>query len=207
MIARSAWGVVEGGSMRQCTHAPRRWFVVLTFAILALLLLVISATPSRANRKIAIFPPGYWCGVGKAPAGEIVPTPVKGAIGRGILYFFLARGVGGLSGFGSSIFTVHVEKLTGQIVTVTTLQADGTFPDMVGKASEPVLKGSWEITGEVKVRQGNRTFAHPLAVQTRKWQGTLVVERATRNVVSGHWIVPKWKWTARKRQRGGICPG
>jgi hypothetical protein len=189
--------------MRQRPRAPGRWLVLAALTIVALV--VMPSATSRANRKIAIFPVGFWCGVGTAPAGEIVPTPVKGPIGKGILRFVLARGEGGMSGFGSAIFTVHIEKLNAQTVTVTTLKADGKFPDMVGKASEPVLVGSWQIAGEVKVIRGSKTFVHPLAMQSKKWQGTLVVEKATPYVVSGHWIVPKWKWTAKKRR--GMCPG
>lgn len=168
--------------------------------------LVLWPTAARSRSVAAAFPPGFWCGIGKAPTGEIVPTPVKGAIGRGILYFAIARGVE-IGGHGQAFFTAHVERLIGKSVSVSDLQADGDFDDAVGTATAPTLVGSWSIHGEVKVIQETRTFTHPLSVQAKNWKGALVVEKATRTLVSGHFIVPRWKWTARRRVPGKFCPG
>jgi hypothetical protein len=186
--------------------ASRRRLVVATLGPLSLLLLVFWAAPARTH-SAAAFPAGFWCGIGKAPAGEIVPTPVKGAIGKGILYFSLSRDKGGIGGFGTAILTARLEKATGESVSVTTLQADGTFDDAVGTAVAPTLVGSWEISGEVKVIQAGKTFTHPLSIQSKNWKGKLVVEKASLSVVTGSWIVPKWKWTAKRLQQGKTCAG
>jgi hypothetical protein len=178
---------------------------IATLSSFAVLWLVLGSDSARSRGVAAAFPVGDWCGIGKAPTGEIVPTPVKGAIGRGILYFAILRHAK-ISGYGQAFFTAHVERLIGKSVNVSELRADADFNAATGTPAAPVLVGSWTIHGEVKVIQDTRTFTHPLSFQARNWKGKLVVERATRNVVSGHFIVPKWKWTARPR-RGKPCPG
>jgi hypothetical protein len=192
--------------MVQHSAVPSRSRRVAAFGSISTLLVVLWAAPARTYGVAGAFPVGFWCGIGKAPAGEIVPTPVKGAIGKGILYFALSRGKAGIGGYGHAVLTVRVEKLTGEAVSVSTLQADGEFEDAIGTAVAPALVGSWEISGQVKVIQAGRTFTHPLSIQSKNWKGKLVVEKATASVVSGHWLVPKWKWTARRSQ-GKPCPG
>ena len=113
---------------------------------------------------------------------------------------------GEIGGYGQAFFTARVEKLVGKSVSVSTLRADADFNEATGTAATPELVGSWNIHGEVKVIQDTRTFTHPLSFQAKNWKGKLVVENATRTVVSGHFIVPKWKWTARRRL-GRPCPG
>jgi hypothetical protein len=57
------------------------------------------------------------------------------------------------------------------------------------------------------VIQAGKTFTHPLSVQSKSWKGKLIVEKATPSLVTGHWIVPAWKWTAKRLQKGKTCPG
>jgi hypothetical protein len=184
---------------------PGPLLAVAGLSSLLVLWLVLWPTSARSRSAAAAFPVGDWCGIGKAPTGEIVPTPVKGAIGRGILYFAILRHKQ-IGGYGQAFFTAHVEKLIGKSVNVSELRADADFTAAIGTAAAPELVGSWNIHGEVKVIQDTRTFTHPLSFQAKNWKGKLVVEKATRTVVSGHFIVPKWKWTARRRA-GRACPG
>jgi hypothetical protein len=191
--------------MRPRSVVPGPGLAIAALSSFVVLWLVLLPGSARSRGVAAAFPVGDWCGIGKAPTGEIVPTPVKGAIGRGILYFAILRHAK-INGYGQAFFTAHVEKLIGKSVNVSELRADADFNAATGTAAAPVLVGSWTIHGEVKVIQDTRTFTHPLSFQAKNWKGKLVVERATRNVVSGHFIVPKWKWTARRRQ-GTPCPG
>jgi hypothetical protein len=193
--------------MGQHSLPSNRWLAVGTLAVGAMLLLAVPAPLGRAQRAAAAFPDGFWCGIGKAPAGEVVPAPVKGAIGKGILYFALSRGKGGVDGYGTALFTAHLEKATGESVSVSNLIADGTFDEAIGTPAAPALVGSWKISGEVKVIQPAGTFTHPLSFQSKNWKGKLVVEKATPNVVTGHWIVPKWKWTAKRLGKKASCLG
>jgi hypothetical protein len=178
--------------MRPRSDTPGPLLAIAALSSFIVLWFVLWPTSARSREAAAAFPVGDWCGIGRAPTGEIVPTPVKGAIGRGILYFAILRHAE-IGGYGQAFFTARVEKLIGKSVSVSALRADADFNEATGTAAAPELVGSWNIHGEVKVIQDTRTFTHPLSFQAKNWKGKLVVEKATGTVVSGHFIVPKWK--------------
>ena len=162
---------------------------------LASLLLPSAASPRAA---IGTFPPGFWCGIGKAPAGlKLKIGPVVVEVENGVMKFDLNSSKGSSYGSWGAViatngFTTPHYKAEGRFA----LDGDG---DVIGTTVHPKTDGTWHITGKIFVKGSKgKKIEVPFTQHIKKWQTELVIESSSLDRVRGHWLVPQWKWAAHR---------
>lgn len=165
---------------------------------LTLALLLLWAPAASPRTTLGTFPPGWWCGKGVAPPGlKIQLKNLKLTIRKGVLQFLLSVEKGDVGGdWEAVIATSGITSPLGTAKGQYALSGDGYG---AGSAVHPRTVGTWHITGKTVVKTATgKPVDVPFDQTTKEWSDELEIDFSPYEKVSGHWLHPKWKWTARR---------
>ncbi len=182
--------------MRNEGHRPLRAAAAIAVATgisLAILLLPPAASSTASGPA---FPPGYWCGIGKAPVGKQIT--IKGrrlTFVSGKMNFILSSEKGEAAGDLEADIRFHYEDKSSKEDFEGEFRYVGAF-DIEGTAREPKLDGAWKVNGTFVATINGETKSFPYK-GTQKAKSWLDVDSASLDLVLGNWAsTSSWKWKA-----------
>jgi hypothetical protein len=178
---------------------------VSTFVIgLAAVLLLPPIGPARDLGPA--FPPGFWCGFGKAPVGKQIT--IKGrrlTFVSGKMNFILSSENGDATGDFQADLRFHYEDKSSKEDFEGEFRYLGDF-EINGPARQPKLAGTWKLKGVFVATINGKTKSFPVN-STERAKSWLDVDAVSLDLVLGNWAsTPSWKWKATrvKSDKAGV---
>jgi hypothetical protein len=170
---------------------------------LVFLLLPPSASPTALGPA---FPPGFWCGVGKAPVDKQITIKARRlTFVSGKMNFILSSEKGDAAGDLQADLRFHYEDKSSKEDFEGEFRYLGDF-EVDGSARQPKLQGTWKVKGVFVATINGKTKSFPVNT-TEKAKSWLDVDSASLDLVLGNWAsTPSWKWKATrvKSDKAGV---